>query len=79
MNSESDKIRDAVIARAKTLGLTAYAIAKQCDGSPNSEAVRRYVTRRCSLSTRYVSRICDVLGLKLTPTRRKAVACREVM
>jgi transposase len=68
--NESDRIRDAVIARAETLGLSAYEIAKRCDGSPNSEAVKRYLTRRCSLSTRYVSTICDVLGLELKPKKK---------
>lgn len=68
--SESDRIRDAVIARAETLGLSAYEIAKRCDGSPNSEAVKRYLTERCSLSTRYVSRICDVLDLELRPKKK---------
>lgn len=66
----SDHIRDTIIARAETLGLSAYEIAKQCDGSPNSEAVKRYLTERCSLSTRYVSRICDVLGLELRPKKK---------
>ena len=63
---EPDDIREAVIAQADRLGLTAYAIAKKCDGSPGNEAVRRYLTRRCSLNTRYVSKICDVLGLRMT-------------
>ncbi len=67
---ESDRIRDAVIARAETLELSAYEIAKRCDGSPNSEAVKRYLTERCSLSTRYVSRICDVLELELREKRK---------
>lgn len=68
--NDIDHIRTAIIARAAELGLTAYAIAQRCEGSPNNEAVRRYLTERCSLSTRYVSRICDALGLELRPKKK---------
>jgi hypothetical protein len=60
-----DQIRETIIARAESLGLTAYAISQQCGGSPNPEATRRYLTERCHLGTQYVSKICDVLGLEL--------------
>lgn len=72
----SDTIREAIIARAETLGLTAYAIAKQCvakdDGpTPDVGTVKRYMSGVVSLNSRYVSQIADVLGLEMRPKRRK--------
>ncbi len=73
----SDTIRETIIARAETLGLTAYAIAKQCVGeegetTPDPDTVRRYMTGAVSLNSRYVSQIADVLGLELRrKTRRR--------
>ena len=61
----TDTIRDTIAARAETLGLTAYAIGQQCEIDPGT--VKRYLTGRCSLNSRYVSAICDVLGLELKP------------
>jgi hypothetical protein len=60
-----DHIQSVIAARAESLGLSSYEIAKRCDGSPNSEAVSRYIRGRCSLGSAYVSKICDVLGLEL--------------
>jgi hypothetical protein len=68
-----DKIRETIIARAESLGLSAYAISQQCGGSPNKEATRRYLTERCHLGTQYVSKICDVLGLELRVAKKVAV------
>lgn len=67
-----DHIQSVIAARAETLGLSAYEIAKLCEGSPNPEAVRRYLTGRCGLGSPYVSRICEVLGLELRPKKRGA-------
>ena len=58
-----DTIRDTVAAQAEKLGLSAYAIAKSLELSP--ETVKRYLTGRCSLNTRYVSRIAKLLNLEL--------------
>jgi hypothetical protein len=72
-----DKLRSVIIARAETLGLSAYAIAKQCvapEGAktPDPDTVKRYLNGDVSLNSRYVSQICDVLGLELrTSGRRK--------
>lgn len=63
-----DTIRETIIARAAQLGLTANAISVQCGGSPNPEATRRYLTRKCGLGSQYVSKICEVLGLALKRT-----------
>lgn len=59
----TDTIRDRITARADQLGLTAYAIGRETGIDPGT--VRRYLTGRCSLNSRYVSQICDVLGLEL--------------
>ena len=71
-----DTIRETIIARAETLGLTAYAIAKAIhestgSTSPDVGTVKRYMTGVVSLNSRYVSQICDVLGLELTVKKRK--------
>jgi hypothetical protein len=66
-----DAIRSVIAARAETLGLTAYEIAKRCDWSPNPEAVRRYLTGRCGLGSGLVSKICGVLALELRPAKRR--------
>lgn len=64
---QQDTIREAVAQRAAELKLTAYAISKQLEGVPSQESVKRYLSGRSSLSTKYVSRICEVLGLELRP------------
>ena len=64
---EKDMIREAVAQRAAELNLTAYAISKQLEGVPSQESVKRYLSGRSSLSTKYVSRICEVLGLEVRP------------
>ena len=61
----SDPIREAITARAESLGLTAYAVAKQCELDPGT--VKRYFAGRCALNSRYVSAICEVLRLELRP------------
>lgn len=64
-NHEQDMIRKAVAQRAEELNLTAYAISKQLEGVPSQESVKRYLSGRASLSTKYVSRICEILGLEV--------------
>ena len=71
-----DTIRETIIARASELGLSAYAIAKAIHAatgskSPDVGTVKRYMTGVVSLNSRYVSQICDVLGLELTVKKRK--------
>ena len=63
-----DWIRETVAARAEERGLTAYAIGQQCGIDPGT--IKRYLTGRCALNSRYVSAICDVLGLVLRPGKR---------
>ncbi len=77
-NLMSDHIRETIIDRAQKLGLTAYAIAKQCSGerTPDPDTVKRYLSRRVSLNSRYVAQICEVLGLELQP---RAVSAPRVV
>ena len=63
-----DTLRTTIIARAESLGLSAYAIAQQAEMDP--QTVKRYLSERCSLNSRYVSQICSVLGLELKPSKR---------
>lgn len=63
-----DWIQELVAARAEERGLTAYAVAKESDLDPNT--VKRFLEGRCALNSRYVSQICDVLGLVLKPGKR---------
>lgn len=58
-----DKIRDTVSAQAEKLGLTAYALGQMTEIDPGT--IKRYLTGRCSLNSRYVSKICDALNLEL--------------
>jgi hypothetical protein len=68
---DDDKIRGAVRIRAEGLRLTAYAISKQLGGVPSQESIKRYLCGRSSLSTKYVSRICEVLELEVRPKRKR--------
>jgi hypothetical protein len=61
----TDHLQSVIAARAESLGLSSYKIAQLCDGSPNSEAVRRYLAGRCGLGSALVSKICVVLDLEL--------------
>lgn len=71
-----DRIRESIIVQAEKLGMTAYAIAKQCAGeegetTPDPDTVKRYLSGVVSLNSRYVSQICDVLGLELRVRGRR--------
>lgn len=65
MIEPNDWIRDAVADAAAAQGMTAYAISQQLEGRPTKEAIHRYIAKRCHLGTQHVSRICEVLKLKL--------------
>lgn len=67
----ADHIQSVIAARAETLGLSSYEISKRCEGSPNPEAVKRYLTGRCGLGSPYVSKICEVLGLELREKKQR--------
>lgn len=55
-----DPLRDQIAERVESLGLTAYAVAKSCEIDPDT--VRRYLTGRVSLNSRYVSAILTAIG-----------------
>ena len=62
----TDEIQRVIAARAETLGLTTYAVAKATgEDGPSEDTVRRYLDGKCALNSRYVSAICDVLDLEL--------------
>ena len=63
--SRIDKICQVISARAEERGLSAYAIGKATDIDPDT--VRRYLTGRSALNSRYVSAICSLLELELRP------------
>lgn len=62
MSEQIDIIRDLLSARASSLGWSAYRIAKECDGQPSEDAVKRFLDGRTSLNSAYVSRIASALG-----------------
>jgi predicted transcriptional regulator len=66
--SSEDKIRDTVSAQAERLGLSAYAIGQLTE--IDSGTVKRYLSGRRSINSRYVSRICEALDLELRPKSR---------
>ena len=65
----TDKIQAVIAARAEKLGLSAYAISQRLGGAPSKETVARYLAGRCALNSRYVSALCEVLGLELRVRR----------
>ena len=64
-----DWIRDRIIAVARDKDLSFRGIAAATDLEEST--VRRYLSGRCSLNSRYVSRLCDHLGLTLVSVERK--------
>ena len=65
MRADTDWIQSAVIARARELGLTAYAIAKATDGAVSEDHVRAYLTRRKSMGSHKLQHVLRVLGMTL--------------
>lgn len=63
-----DHIRQTIQDRAATLGLSAYAIAKQAELDP--QTVKRYLTGSQSLSSERIAAVCDVLGLRLKAAKK---------
>ena len=65
----TDWISETITARAETLGLSAYVVAKACEPQLDPGTVKRYFDGRCRLNSEYVGRICKVVGLTLLPCR----------
>lgn len=61
----TDWIQQTIASRAETLGMTAYAVAQQCEPPLDPGTVKRYFDGRCRLNSEYVGRICRVLRLTL--------------
>jgi hypothetical protein len=69
---ETDDVIQATIARrAAEMRMTAYAISEAIENGPSHATAKRYLDGRCSLNSRYVSQICEVLGLELRQKRRR--------
>lgn len=62
-----DSIRELVIARARELKLSAYAIAKRTGGQVTQESVCHFLQGRTSMTTRKLQHVLTVLRLRLAP------------
>lgn len=59
-------IRERVIARAKELGLTAYAIARDTNGIVSPDHVKRYITDEADMTGERLDAVMRVVGLQVT-------------
>lgn len=57
-----DRLQPLVVARAKALGLTAYAISQRCEGNPTPETVSRFLGGMVSVNSANLTRILRALG-----------------
>lgn len=64
-----DPIREACILAAERLGLTPLQVVPLCPDGPDRSTVHRYLTRRCSLTTKNAAPILAALGLTVGPAR----------
>lgn len=63
----TDWVQETVIARARELGLTAYAIAKRTDGKVSEDHVKNYLERRSSMGSHKLQHVLRALDLGVTP------------
>jgi len=68
---QHDWIQERVIARAKTLGLTAYAIAQATGGKVSEDHIRHYLMKRKSCGSHKLQHILRVLGLRIEAGEQK--------
>ena len=61
-----DWIQQAVIDRAATLGLTAYAIAKATGWAVSEQHIQDYLRRKKSMGSHKLQHVLAVLKLRLT-------------
>ncbi len=61
-----DTIQETVIARAKKLGLTSYAIAKASDGAVSEDHIQDFLNKRKSMGSHKLQHVLRVLGLKIS-------------
>lgn len=60
-----DTIQETVIARAKELGLTAYAIARASGGAVSENHIRCYLSRKKSMGSHKLQYVFGALGLSV--------------
>ena len=60
---QHDWLQDAVIDRAKKLGVTAYWIAKQTAGAVSNDHVMAYLSRRKSMGSHKLQHVLRTLGM----------------
>lgn len=65
-DERADWIQARVIARARELDLTAYAIAKLTVGAVSQQHVSDYFSRRSSMGSHKLQHVLRVLGLTLS-------------
>lgn len=63
----TDWLQQRVIARARELGLTAYAIAKATCNAVSEDHVKNYLERRSSMGSHKLQHVLRVLRLDVTP------------
>ena len=64
-NARKDWIQEAVIFRARELGLNSLAISKAIGGAVSDDHVRAYLTREKSMGSHKLQHVLSVLGLRL--------------
>ena len=69
--NDNEWIRKVVVARADTLGLTAYAVATRTGGRVLPDTVKNYFEGRSGMTTTHLQHVLDVLGLTLIVPRQK--------
>jgi DNA-binding phage protein len=63
-----DWIREAVIARANALGMSAGAISMQAGGKVTRQHVYKYLMGRATMGSAKLQHVLRVLGLQLVET-----------
>jgi hypothetical protein len=62
-----DWVQARVIARARELEMTAYAIAKTSDGRVSEDHVQAYLTKRKSMGSHKLQHVLRALRLEILP------------
>jgi len=60
-----DEIRLAVRSAIEQNKITAYEIAKRCDGQPTQQSIRRYLLGLSSMGIDNLAKVCRVVGIRL--------------
>lgn len=65
--SQHDTIQAAVIAQAKKLGLSSYAISQLTGGKVSEDHVRAYLTKQKSMGSHKLQHVLRALKLQIEP------------